>query len=248
MKCLSLYPIFYKKILIYNMKTTRLFFTLLLISTLVANSLAQDKKVEFGIMAGYGHTIPRVKDSRSDEVKQTTRLNINQDNLNGFHVGPILKFNFSEQMGFQTGLLFNYFSGMRNDELALKEATGTWKQSKTVYSALDLPLRVVYSMTLAEEFSVFLFGGPNLNYSLNKTTSIEYYVSNNFSREEKGPNIYDTPSEFSALDLQMGAGLGIKYYGVSIRAGYDWGILNRTTIDDVSLRSNDIKVSLAYTF
>lgn len=226
------------------MKIIKLVLVAVLIALMGFNAEAQDKKVEFGLMGGYGYTIPRLKDSRSDK---TTPHNINQDNLNGFHVGPILKFNFSEQMGFQTGLLYNYFGGTRNNELALKEATGTWKQYKTVYSAIDLPLRLVYSMTLAEELSVFLFGGPNLNYSLNKTTSTEYYVSNKFNREDKGPNIYDK-TDFSALDLQMGAGLGVKYYGISLRAGYDWGILNRTTMDDITLRSNDIKVSLAYTF
>lgn len=229
------------------MKSLKLVLAAVLTVIMGFNMQAQDKKVEFGLMAGYGHTMPRVKDSRSDAVKLSHPHNINQDNQNGFHVGPIVKFNFSEQMGFQTGLLYNYFGGTRNNEEALKKATGTWKQHKTVYSGIDLPLRLVYSMTLAEELNVFLFAGPNLNYSLSKTTSTEYYVSNKFNREEKGTNIYDT-TDFSALDLQMGAGLGIKYYGISIRAGYDWGILNRTTLDDLTLRSNDIKVSLAYTF
>ena len=220
---------------------------LVVVFTAIMGVQAQDKKVEFGLMAGYGHTMPRVKDSRSDIDKQVPH-NINQDNLNGFHAGPVVKFNLSEQMGFQTGLLYNYFGGTLNNEEALKKATGTWKQYKTVYSAIDLPLRLVYSMTLAEELNVFLFAGPNLNYSLSKTTSTEYYVANDFSRADQESNIYESSGNFNALDLQMGAGLGVKYYGISIRAGYDWGILNRTTLDDLALRSNDIKVSLAYTF
>lgn len=230
------------------MKINQLIVAIALILFFTTRLSAQDKKVEFGVLAGFGHTMPKVKDSRTAAEKQALPLDINQDNLNGFHVGPIVKFNFSEQVGFQTGALFNYFSGMRNNELALKNTIGTWKQYRTVYSAIDVPLRVVYSMTLADDFSVFLFAGPNLNYSLNKVTSTEFYVSNKLSREEKGLNIYEAPSNFSALDLQMGAGIGVKYFGVSIRAGYDWGILNRTTYENVTLRSNDIKVSLGYTF
>lgn len=200
---------------------------------------AQDKKVEFGLMAGYGHTMPKLKE-RSPSI--------NDDNLNGFHVGPIIKFNVNEQIGFQTGVLYNNFSGIRNDELKLKKVTGTWKQTKTQLIALDLPLRFVYSITLADELDVLLHAGPNLNYSLSKTTNTERYVSNSLSKVEEGNNIYEQPSDFKALDLQLGAGFGIKFYGLSLRAGYDWGLLNRTTLEGLKLRSNDIKVSLGYTF
>ena len=122
------------------------------------------------------------------------------------------------------------------------------KQTKTQLTALDIPLRLVYSLTLAEELDVLLYIGPNLNYSLSKTSNTERYVSNSLSKVEPGENIYERPSNFKALDLQLGVGLGLKFYGLSLRAGYDWGVLNRTTLDDVKLRSNDIKVSLGYTF
>lgn len=222
----------------------RFFFSALFFLSIVAIVSAQDKKVEFGIMAGYGHTMPRTKVDRNVVAPA-----IDEANLNGFHVGPIVKFNFNEQIGFQTGLLYNYFGGMNIDmsQRALKKSTGTWNQQRTKLSCFDMPLRIVYSLSLADEFSVMLFGGPNLNYSISKSTTTEHFVDRKLSRLDVGGNIYKTIN-YNALDLQLGAGLGIQWMGVSIRAGYDWGVLNRTTFEGVKLRSNDIKVSLAYTF
>lgn len=206
---------------------------------------AQDKKIEFGIMAGYGHTMPKLKDGRTVKIPA-----INENNLNGFHVGPMLKFNASQQIGFQTGVLYNHFGGLYIDrsQLALKKLDGTWKQTRTSLDAIDVPLRLVYNLSLADELSAFIFAGPNLNYALTKTTSVEQYVTNKLTTNVKSENIYKEPTNFSVLDLQMGAGLGVKFNGLSLRASYDWGILNRTILDDATLRSNDIKVSLGYSF
>lgn len=225
------------------MKIVRIFLLVIFSAISFGALYAQDKKVEFGIVAGYGYTMPRLKDGRIMKVPV-----INESNLNGFHAGPIVKFNVNEQASFQLSVLYNYFSGIQNDEPGLKKSIGTWKQYKTTLTAIDFPLRLIYSITLADEFDFFMFVGPNLNYSLNKVTSTEYYVSNKFKNEDSQPNIYKNPSDYKALDLQIGTGLGVQYYGVSLRAGYDWGVLNRTKLDDARLRANDIKISLGYTF
>lgn len=237
-----------------NMNVFRGLFSVFFVIVFTIYTTAQDKKVEFGIVGGYGYTMPKVKDSRDNIAKSTVPLatfNINSDNLSGFHIGPILKFNFSELVSFQTGLLYNRFSGTRLKSSQAMKKLGTYEQSKTTLSAIDLPLRALYSLALADEFYVMLFAGPNINYALQKTTNHEVFVDNKLrdSQSTKGENIYSaTPSHYAALDLQMGAGMGIQYQGVSIRAGYDWGILNRTTHENISLRSNDIKVTVGYTF
>lgn len=209
------------------------------------NAYAQDKKVEFGIMAGYGYTMPKLKDSRS--IKNPA---INSSNLNGFHAGPVLKFNFSEQVGIQTGLLFNYFSGVDLLSSSALKKTGVWNQNRIKLTAFDLPLKIMYSMPLADEFYLQIFAGPNFNYSINKVTDYEAYSDNklNVNLSKKGTNIYQAPSDFNSLDFQMGAGIGVQFMGLFLRGGYDWGILNRTTLDNAKLRSNDLKVSVGYTF
>lgn len=226
------------------MKTNRFVAVAILLTLLGFSANAQDKKVEFGLSGGYGYTMPKLKDTRATKIPA-----IDQSSMNGFHFGPIVKFNMSEVMSFQTGLLFNHFSGVNinSSQMALKKL-GTWYQERTKLMAFDMPLRVMYSIPLADEFNVFLFAGPNLNYAVNKISITENYAQNKLIKESDGKNIYESSGNFNALDLQMGAGAGLQFMGLSLRAGYDWGILNRTTYTDASLRANDLKVSLAYTF
>ncbi len=222
------------------------FLAVVIILVLSAFTLkAQDKKVEFGIVAGYGHTMPKLKDSRS--VKNPA---ISQNNLSGFHAGPVLKFNFSEQVALQTGLLFNYFSGVsiNSSQLSLKKNLGTWYQDRNKLTAFDVPLRFMYSFPLADEFNLIIIAGPSLNYAYSKIVQTENFVDNKLTNKTQGLNIYQSPGNYSALDLQLGAGIGVQYMGVSLRGGYDWGLLNRTVLPDARLRSNDLKISLGYTF
>lgn len=210
---------------------------------------AQEKKVEWGISAGYGYTMPRAKDARSAAQKQNSTLSLNTDNLNGFHVGPIVTINASEYIGFQTGVLFNHFEARSIDksQQALKSTTGTWFQRKTEMQAFDLPVRLMYYIPMAEDLTVFVSGGPNINYALRKVTNTQYYVEHKLGKTDTGANSYES-GHFKALDLQLGIGLGIRFHGLSVRGGYDWGILNRVTDENVTHRANDLKVSLAYTF
>lgn len=227
------------------MKTNRHIVVAIFIALIGFSAYGQDKKVEFGLMGGYGYSMPKLKDTRT--VKSPA---IDQNSLNGFHAGPILKFNLSEQMSLQTGLLFNYFSGVSLDrsQLALKNTLGTWRQERTKLTAFDLPLRVMYAVPLADELNVFLFAGPSLNYAINKVSVTENFVDKKLTTKSEGKNIYQSEGDFNALDVQMGGGIGIQLMGLSLRGGYDWGILNRTTLKDASLRANDLKISLAYTF
>ncbi len=223
------------------MKTIRNIFLILFALFAFSAVQAQDKKVEFGFAGGYSYTMPRVN---------PLEATINTNNLSGVHVGPTLKFNIEEQFGLQTGVFFNYFSTVSIDraQQAMKKATGIWSQNKTNLMSFDIPFRFMYSAPLAEDFYFFIFAGPNLNYSINKITTEEIYVDKKLRTSITGVNIYQKPSSFKPFDLQLGAGLGVQWLRVSLRGSFDWGILNRTIIENTTLRSNDIKVSLGYSF
>ena len=120
------------------MKTNKLLIIAMLLGAVSVTTFAQ-KKVEVGVLGGYSYTIPKIS---------TVSIN---DNLNGFHVGPVIKFNIKNQVGIQTGVYYNYFSGVYISQgmLALKKATGTWEQSRTTLGCLDIPLQVVYTMPIA---------------------------------------------------------------------------------------------------
>lgn len=196
--------------------------------------LAQDKKVNFGLQAGYSYNMPKI-----NTVKYP-------DNLNGFHLGPIISYNINETIGIQSGLLYNYSSGIYKEAVVLD----SWRQYKTKFQSIDLPLRAQYSIGLADDFFLKLLIGPNFNFGLNRVTDYEVikdkqviYVANVSS---KGENIYNN-SNYSRFDVQFGIGVAVQYYGFSIRAGYDWGLLDRDKTTN-SFKANDIKLGIAYTF
>lgn len=216
-----------------NKKHTIFALLLLLISI---GSIAQERKIEFGLAAGYGTNVPKIKGT-------------NSPNLKGYHAGILLSYNINESIGIQTGTLYNHFGGVNIDfsQQTLKKSLGVWNQKRTTYTALDIPIKVVYSYMLAEDFYLQISGGPNLNYALEKKTNIEKYVENKLSNEEKGTDIYQT-ADYNRLDLQLGVGIGIQWMGIGIRGSYDWGVLNRTQLISETYRANDLKITLSYKF
>lgn len=208
--------------------------TALLALTLVFTISAQDKKVNFGLQAGYSYNMP----------KETTAA----INLNGFHVGPIISYNINETLGIQTGLLYNYFTNKRVLDSESIKATGTWRQNNTKAQYIDLPLRFQYSISLADDFYIRLLAGPNFNYGLNKQFFFERYAENKL--QSGYPQLmldYYKSANYSRFDLQFGIGVAVQYYSFSIRAGYDWGLLDRDKTTN-SFKANDIKLGIAYTF
>ncbi len=211
-------------------------FSLFLIFFLNLNLVAQEKKLEIAVAGGYSINAPKLKEK-------------NTNNLKGFHAGALLSYNVNELVGIQTGAFYNYARGINIDasQLNLKNSLGTWKQTKTVFSAVDIPLRIVYSYMLAEDFYLQLFAGPNLNIGLNKQDNLEKYVKKEKHSTREGVNIYTTDN-YSNLDMQMGVGFGVQWLGFGLRGGLDWGLLNRSKIKDASYKANDIKVTLSYKF
>ena len=54
--------------------------------------------------------------------------------------------------------------------------------------------------------------------------------------------------DISRFDVQLGAGAGIKYNAIILRFSYDWGLIDRLTIEPSKFKANDMKISLAYMF
>ncbi|MGC3977076.1 MAG: porin family protein [Paludibacteraceae bacterium] len=212
----------------------------IILSTLLAvcvalMGFAQDKKTEFGVQGGYSYNMPKGTDY--DAVT---------GNSNGFHVGPVVNFNINEALAFHTGLLYNYFKSTQKIIIVLNN----WTQYKTYTHQLDMPLRLQYSIPLADDLQVRLLAGPSLDFALNKYVNKEIVVDKKVVEKltEKGDNLYSDHNTYSPLDLQFGIGVALHYYHFSVMAGYDWGLLDRNISTSYKFRANDIKLSIAYTF
>lgn len=224
------------------MKKIKVLFILIWVSLFSVQVTAQEKIAEFGLLTGYSFTVPKLKNAQSLPGFDTR-------SLNGVHIGPMLKLNIDEQFAINIGTLFNYFGGvyLEPSQAVLKKLEGTWNESKTMLTAFDLPLKLSYSVELADDFHFMVFAGPNFNYAFSKNTVTNYYANKKLSKSVGGNDVYKTDN-FNSFDLQAGAGLGAQWMNYSIRASFEWGFLNRTIIENAQLNGNDIKITLGYTF
>ncbi len=151
-------------------------------------------------------------------------------------------------LGLQTGLLYSQSSGVivPQDQVHLKKI-GTWHQTKTEFTAFDTPLRIVYSYMLAEDFYIQLFFGPNFNWGLSRTETTEHFNRNNKWKTDTGINIYKK-DDYSRFDLQLGGGTGLQWKGIGLSFRYDWGLLNRTSLPNMTYKANDLKITISYKF
>lgn len=198
---------------------------------------AQDKKVEIGLQVGYGYDMPK---PANDTVL----------NSNGFYGGPIVKFKINETFGIQTGILYNYYSATNlMSSLSVKNLTGVWTQFRNTSQYLDFPIKMSYTVPLADEFSIDLLVGPNLNVGLNRKVYYDSYADNKLlvGYPHIVKDYYSQTSDILPLDVQFGIGAAIYYNHFSVRAGYDWGLLDRDKSAN-TLKGNNIKIGLAYTF
>ena len=200
------------------MKTIKL--SLVAFATLVTIGAS----AQVGIQAGYSSESQKTTGTFMGLTASSTTT------LNGFHVGPVIDMNIQGPVGFQTGLLYNYLTATDNNN------------KKIVAHEIDLPVRLTVAFPLTGALSVFAFGGPNVNYAISQKT-------------DGGDNIYSLTNPLnndkkilSPFDFQLGVGGGLKWNKLTLRAGYDWGMFNKTSVDVATFKSNVLKAGIAYTF
>ncbi len=186
----------------------------------LATLLTVGASAQIGIQAGYSSSTQTVTGSLLG-VTATSKVT-----MNGFHVGPVAEMTVQGPISLQYGLLYNYL-------------TATESNIKTVAHELDLPVRIAASFPVGNGLNLFAFGGPNFNYAISQKTGDG---DNMYSQELNGKKIV------SPFDVQLGAGAGLKYNSLILKVGYDWGLLNKSSIDNTTFKSNALKISLAYMF
>ncbi len=196
-------------------------FSLVILATLVTFGAS----AQIGIQAGYSYEKQTISFS-SLSISNT---------LNGFHVGPVYEMTVQSPVSLQYGLLFNRLTG--------KDKNSETSTTETLMS-LDLPVRVAVSFPIQTGLNAFVFGGPNFNYGLSYKDKTGSVTTDMYKMDENN----DGKKDISRFDVQLGVGAGLKYNAITLRFSYDWGLLDRYTIDPGKFKANDMKISLAYMF
>ncbi|MFV0391236.1 MAG: outer membrane beta-barrel protein [Paludibacteraceae bacterium] len=191
---------------------------------------------QVGIQAGYG------TQTRNYENSALGLILSENATLSGFHVGPVADLKIQGPISLQYGLLYNYLT---LDKSILSQ------NIKLTSHALDLPVRVKASIPFGDGLGLFLFAGPNFNYTVAEVIDI------NDSRYkpvgQSNESIYtwvdgNDKKLYAPFDVQLGAGAGLQFKGLSVRFSYDFGMLDKDNSDNGVWKNNDMKIGLAYTF
>ena len=119
----------------------------------------------------------------------------------------------------------------------------TTTKSTEIY--LAVPVQATYTYAITNDFKVFGFAGPSFAfglYSKSKTT-------NNVNDDVTTTDHYGDDSKYGRTNLFLGAGVGVDVMNtIRIKAGYDIGLLNRSSADNTKINDAQWSVGVAYLF
>lgn len=102
---------------------------------------------------------------------------------------------------------------------------------------LSIPFRAKYKAHITDQFGIFGYGGPVASFGLAANEK-----QGNFSY-----SLYGDDGMLNRFDVKLGLGAGIEFSRkIVFRVGYDWGLFNILTVDDVKMHINIFHVDVIY--
>ena len=196
------------------------------------NPAPQGRERPFGISIGYTSKQmalgPLKVSMLSEEIGKTSPAL-----MVGFYWAPEFKYG----IGIQTGLYY---------ELAAYNGTYTdyedyYNEVEKSYSntehTLSIPLRVQYRYEIIRDLSVFLYTGPSFDIHL------AYLASYGGEKDD----YYKGDSSLNRFQMLWGVGAGVRWKGLQLMMGGDWGLTNYYKGDAVKV-NKPFFISLSYLF
>lgn len=193
----------------------------------------QGEKRTFGISVGY--TSKQMKDKDGDKYpwcyigdddskKSSAALRV------GFYWAPEFRYG----IGLQTGLYYDM-------------STSTYKEEEISLSSsehsLSIPLRIQYRYEIIPDLSIFLYTGPSFDISLAYTAKASYMG------ETEKESMYGEDSDLNRFNMLWGVGAGVRWKGLQLMLGGDWGLTNIYKDDPWKTKLNKpFSISLTYLF
>ncbi len=179
--------------------------------------IAVDAKAQFGVGAGYNllNTTTTIADESED------------DSLNGFYIEATYGFNLLNgnwgTLGIEPGLRYT-FGGEAEEE----DVFGIKTRASFTEHYLDIPVHVKYGIDIIPSaLNIHAFAGPV--FSVGLASTLKASVDNTTLKT----NNYED-SDYGRFDLKIGLGAGVTIAErVNVKVGYNFGMLNRYTGEQV---------------
>lgn len=193
------------------------------------------------------------------------------DALNGFYVGVSNETNLVGGLGIHIGLNYSYATDKAAKDLwqSLSMKGGTEKDQ-----SLNVPLRLRFAFNLLPKIlKIQIYGGPVFSLGLSHTQDFNFSteiagqsmtgsLKYNYYTGEFKSDVFDDdqlealnrnmPAAYKRFDVAVGGGLGVELFRLlEVKAGYDWGVMNRIKGDaaqTVSCKKNMFYVTVGFRF
>lgn len=167
----------------------------------------------------------------------------NSNNVyNGFQVGAVTESNLIGGLDLHYGVLYNFL-------VESKENTVLGVTTKTSYTGhlVDVPVQAQYGLPIGP-LKVFAFAGPTLNFSIDQRTKTSVGSSETVVNHHDIDLNNDDKKDLSRFDVKLGVGAGVSYSSLELRVGYDWGMLDLNSLDNVTHHRNQLTAAVVYKF
>jgi hypothetical protein len=184
--------------------------------------------------------------------------NKTSSSINGIQAGVNYTYYYNDNLFVQPALLYS-FGGRSKSESGTLPMWGAYKFTSTFTShSIDLPIHIGYALPIGDDFKVFAFAGPDFQYNIDQKTSFKSSdpTINNIlgALGLSEGSIYGTKDhpnkDLSHWDILLGAGIGATYKNMTLKAGLDFGLMNKYVgdLDKYSIHTNVFSLALGYSF
>lgn len=159
---------------------------------------------------------------------------------NGFYVGADYGLDLGQGLGLSAGLKGAFLFGSKETDFLVGTAT---TKSTEIY--LAVPVLANYSYAITNDFKVFAYAGPSVAFGLSSKAKTTNTVNDDVTTTDN----YGDDSDYGRVNVFLGAGIGVDVMNtIRIKAGYDIGLLNRSSADNTKINDAQWSVGVAYLF
>jgi len=216
----------------------KIFSTIAILAVAASSAFAQ-------ISVGAGYVGENAKTTYSGE--STTAK------FNGFYVGGDYNIDLGMGFGVAPGLYFRHVTNKTTGggtTTIFGVNVGATGDITTKENYLSLPVNFNYGLNLTDGLKLSVYAGPTFDLGLSSKTTYTgtVTVGDSQSKSTTSDN-YGDNSKYKRFDVLLGGGVALDIVDmIRVSAGYNWGLLNRSSASDVTLKRSGFHVGVAYLF
>lgn len=201
--------------------------------SLVALSLVTfsvNAQLKFSASVGYADK------TAISKIESGNTVTTESSDMGGFYLGGIASYELMPNVAINGGLQFTLNTESDSEDSFLGEIT-----TKSTAMSLEIPVRASYLLDLGV-VGLFAYAGPVFELGLVNKSS--FTIGDNTTTS----NYYGEDASLNRFDILIGGGLGLTYGQLYLKCGYDYGLLNLSTVDGLKIHNAGLKAGLGVTF